>query len=260
MWTGASLPLSKTGFQSCLDLLGVRAAELWTVLAVETKGCGYLKNRRPQILFERHVFQKETSGRFDKAHPDISSRTPGGYAGGTLEYDRLEEALALNRTAALRSTSWGIGQVMGFNSKLAGFDDVEEMVRVMQDGEDAQLMAVARFLIAGKLHLVLRARDWPAFARQYNGPDFQKNQYDTRLAAAFAGFSTGLLPDLQARQVQMQLMYRGFDVGSIDGIVGKRTRSAIVAFRAANGLGPSDVIDDELIAKLSVPKKKKANR
>ncbi len=258
MWTGTSLPLSEQGFRSSLDVLGVGAAELWTVLAVETKGCGFLKNRRPLILFERHIFHRETSGRFDKTHPEISSVSAGGYAGGAAEFDRLDEAVLLNRTAALRSASWGIGQVMGFNAKLAGFTDVEAMIRAMQDGEDAQLMAVARFLESNKLTTFLQRRDWTKFAREYNGPDFQKNQYDTRLAAAFAGYSTGLMPDLRARQVQMLLMFRGFDVGTIDGIVGKRTRSAILAFRSANALPLSDGIDDGLISKLSTRRKKAA--
>src|SRR5262249_20105306 len=94
------------------DLLGVSDIEIWTVLAVETKGFGFLTDRRPQILFERHIFHKLTNGRHDAGNADISNATPGGYVGGAGEYQRLEKAIALDRDAALKSASWGVGQVM----------------------------------------------------------------------------------------------------------------------------------------------------
>src|SRR5205823_5986222 len=128
---------------------------------------------------------------------------------------------------------------------------VDVMVNAMQDAEDSQLLAVAKFLRSNKLHLPLAAHDWSAFARAYNGPDFQKNQYDVRLAAAFAGFSAGALPNIKVRQAQILLMFLGHDVGAIDGIPGKRTRSAAAQFRSQQGLKSSDTIDDVLIAALT---------
>src|SRR2546430_12480373 len=47
----------------------------------------------------------------------------------------------------------------------------------------------------------LRARDWTTFASKYNGPKFQENQYDTKLATAFAMLSSSL-PDLELRTAQ----------------------------------------------------------
>ena len=123
------------------------------------------------------------------------------------------------------------------------------MVTTMQNGKDAQLTAVANFLRANKLHNSLARQDWPAFARGYDGSDFQKNQYGTRLASSFASFSVSL-PDIKVRQTQVMLLFLGIDVGTPDGIVGKRTRSGVTQFRAQQGLGPSDTIDDALIAAL----------
>ena len=225
-FVGNSLPLSEAGLQACVDALGVDPAAIWTLLAVETKGCGFLPDRRPLILFERHVFRRQTKGVFDVSHPAISSPVPGGYLGGPKEYDRLQEALALNRVAALNSASWGIGQLMGYNAKHAGFSDVTAMVTAMQNGEDAQLSAVAKWVRANKLHTSIARHDWATFARGYNGPDFQKNQYDTRLASFFASFSVSL-PSIKVRQAQMLLMFLGIDAGTPDGIAGKRTRSGV---------------------------------
>src|SRR5271169_4112779 len=110
---GTAWALSTDGLGAVSQKLGVHAPEIWTVLAVETSGCGFLPDRRPKILFERHIFSRETNGQLDASNPDISDRTPGGYgADGAHQYDRLEQALILDRKAALRSTSWGIGQVM----------------------------------------------------------------------------------------------------------------------------------------------------
>jgi hypothetical protein len=53
-FVGASEPLSEQGLSNALDLLKVGAAEIWTVVSVETRGCGYLPDRRPLILYERH--------------------------------------------------------------------------------------------------------------------------------------------------------------------------------------------------------------
>jgi hypothetical protein len=249
-FVGASQPLSVPGLTQCIDLLGVGAAEVWTLLAVETKGCGFLPDRRPVILFERHIFRKQTGCAFDLSHPSISSSTPGGYLGKAREYDRLQQAAALNRTAALHSASWGIGQIVGFNAHLAGYSSVEAMIEAMLDGEDAQLAAMARFLRAKKLHLPLAKHDWSAFARGYNGPAFHKNHYDTRLAASYAAFATGLFPDIKVRQAQVLLMFLGIDAGTIDGIAGKRTGTVVSHFRQQHGLASSEVVDDALIASL----------
>jgi hypothetical protein len=249
-FVGKSAPLSSDGFDAAMDTLGTRAGEVWAVLSVETAGCGFFADRRPQLLFERHLFHRKTNGAFDATHPAISSLVPGGYLGGPREFDRLAEAAALDRRAALESASWGIGQVMGGNAAIAGFVDVESMVAATVDGEDAQLSAAAAFIAAEGLGVPLAAHDWAAFARGYNGPGFMKNQYDVRLAGAFAGFSAGVMPDLAVRRAQVLLLFAGIDPGRIDGINGKRTRSAAARFRKLEGLPVSDEIDADLLAAL----------
>ena len=117
---GKAIPLDQEGLADVIDRLRVHAAELWAVLNVETRGCGFLPDRRPMILSERHIFSRETQHRFDNSNPDISNQQPGGYgAGGAAQYDRLQRAAALDRTAALRSASWGIGQFTCHQSYMA---------------------------------------------------------------------------------------------------------------------------------------------
>ncbi|GGK54305.1 N-acetylmuramidase domain-containing protein [Salinarimonas ramus] len=229
-------PLTPSGFEAARARLGVAPAILWAVMAVEARSCGFQPDRRPVILFERHVFHRRTSGRFSGSHADVSNPKPGGYgASGAHQHARLSAAIALDRRAALESASWGLGQVMGFNAGRAGFADVEAMLAAMRAGEDAQLAAMCTFIAEAGLAGALAARDWRAFARGYNGPAFARNFYDARLAAAHAALIEGAPPDLALRAAQLRLLYAGLAPGSVDGRMGPRTRAALAAFRTRLG-------------------------
>lgn len=249
-FTGTATPLTEGGITQGTQRLQVGPPEIWAVLKVETSGCGFLADRRPLILFERHKFHKDTQGRFDAVAPDISNAKAGGYSGGAAEYERLARAIALDRQAALRSASWGIGQVMGFNAGLVGFVDVEAMVAAMTVSEDNQLEAMLQFVVANELHTALQQHNWAKFARGYNGENFAQNQYDTKLAAAFSRFSESGVPDLRLSAAQMLLMYRGFNPGPIDGEMGNRTRNALRQFQEHVGIAATGEVDDATLAAL----------
>lgn len=250
-FAGMARPIDSDGFDEVAEKLGVRAAELWTVVGVETSGCGYLADRRPTILFERHVFSKETERQFDAEHGDISNRHVGGYgAAGGHQYSRLASAIALDRQAALRSASWGIGQVMGYNAAMVGYADAEEMIEAMSASETAQFAALADFIRATKLDRALRTHDWARFAARYNGPNYRINNYDTRLAATYQRFERGAVPDLQVRAAQLYLTYLGFDPQGVDGIMGRFTRSAMNEFQSRAGIETTDFVDDDTFAAL----------
>ena len=250
-FVGTALPLDIQGMNEVLGRLNVGAAELWAVLNVETRGCGFLPDRRPLILFERHIFSRETNGEFDGSHPDISDPHWGGYgAGGAHQYERLQRAVALDRRAALRSASWGIGQLMGFNAEIAGYGDVEEMITAMMNSEDQQLIGMAGEILHANLDRTLRTRNWAAFARGYNGPAYEKNKYDTRLAAAYQKYSLGPLPDLIVRTAQVYLTFLEYSPGPVDGIMGRFTRSALNDFQRDQGLPILSEIDEEQISAL----------
>lgn len=247
---GEGLPLTPEGLGSVTAELDIGLPELWAVIRVETRGWGFLSDRRPQILYERHVFNRLTNGAFRTAAPLISNPRPGGYVGGLREYDRLREALTFDREAALSSTSWGIGQVMGFHAASLGFVDVEQMVGEMTISEDHQLAAVARFIDNEGLQLALRDRDWTRFARRYNGPQFARNHYDERLRYAYDDFVANGLPDVRLRAAQLRLLYRGFHPGPVDGVMGNVTRGALRRFQQAEGLPVTGALDDGTEAEL----------
>lgn len=248
---GKSHALSQEGLAAAAQSLSVKAQEIWAVMAVETSGCGFLPDRRPVILFERHIFHRLTRGRFDDG--DISDAAPGGYgAVGAHQYERLSRAIARNRRAALQSTSWGLGQIMGGNCGMAGFGDVDSMVAAMGDSEDAQLQAVCSFIKRSNLASALQSHDWTSFAAKYNGPNFAINQYDVRLRGEFQKYSFGVLPDLDLRAAQLYLTYSGFHPGPIDGTMGPLTRAAILDFQQRQALPATGQADQALLARLAL--------
>lgn len=186
-----SKKLQETDYQKAAQLLGVNVAAIKAVVLVETSGSGFFSDGRPKILFEAHWFSKFTNGKYDRSHPQISSRrwNRSLYYGGVREYIRLQQAQQLSPTAALMSASWGLGQIMGFNFRACGYSDVAEFVEDAHISEGKQLEQMCKFIQSQKLAGYLRERNWAGFAYRYNGEGYQKNRYDVHLAAAYQRFA-----------------------------------------------------------------------
>jgi hypothetical protein len=172
-------------------------ADVQTVFEVEAAGNGFLSNGHPKILFERHWFSTYTNKVYDKIHPDISGPYKGPkhqsyYKGGLGEWARFDKASKLNgqktRDAAIMATSWGAGQIMGFHYKDLGFEQPQDFLNQNFKGEAEQFEIMLRFIALPKneaMYLALKGKRWADFARLYNGPQYAKNKYDTKLAAAY---------------------------------------------------------------------------
>lgn len=187
---GAHRPLTPAAQVRAAAHLAVPLAAVKAVTEVEALGAGFLASGRPKILFESHLFARHTGGKYSKSHPNLSTskwdRTTYG-AGGEHQYTRLSKAIKLNRSAALKSASWGAFQILGGNHASCGMPSVESFVQVMCQGEDEQLTLFCNFVTASKsMHAALKRLDWTAFAKAYNGPQQHLNSYDKRLSKAYA--------------------------------------------------------------------------
>lgn len=188
---GLALPLAAGDVTIVAGWLQCEIAALRAVIAVEAAGKGFGPDGRPLILFEPHVFWREMPVQFRNAARQIGLAYPKlgakPYPKTQAErYCQLEQARRIDQTAALKSCSWGLGQIMGFNHRIASFDTVQMMVSAMTISEGAQLLAMAKFIEGNKLSAALKAKNWAAFARGYNGKAYAKKQYDVKLAAAYA--------------------------------------------------------------------------
>ena len=177
--------LTEQDFIDAAATLDCSVAVIKAVCQVEAPKGGFLPSGEPTILFERHQFSKRTRYQFDISHPHISNIKPGGYKGGQAEHTRLAEAVALDRDAAMESTSWGKFQIMGFNYAPAGFESLQAFINAMYESEGRQLKAFVAFIQHEGLGLFLRSRQWASFAKRYNGANYAINSYDTKLAAAY---------------------------------------------------------------------------
>lgn len=191
-FAGKALPLTDGDVRTIAGYLGCHVAAVRAVLAVESAGRGFGNDGRPIILNEPHIFWRELGA---GAKRDRAVREGLAYQKwGAKPYPRsqperyawLARAMAIDETAALKSCSWGLGQVMGFNHKVAGFATVQEFVAAMTHSEGAHLYAMARFIVSNRLQGHLRSLNWSAFARGYNGAGYAKNAYHTKLASAYA--------------------------------------------------------------------------
>lgn len=167
--------------------IGVGEDEIHAILDVESAGTGFDAKRRPRMLFEPHIFYRELG-----PGPKRDAAVKAGLAYPKWRrdypkdsYPRLLAAMKIDEDAALRSASWGLGQIMGFNCIAAGYPTAKAMVEDFLDDEETHLQAMVTFITQAKLDRFLRARDWKGFARGYNGAGFAKNGYDRKLAAAF---------------------------------------------------------------------------
>lgn len=168
--------------------IGVGEDELHAFMDVEAAGGGFDAQGRPKMLFEPHVFYRNLSGAKRAAAVKAGLAYPkwGTKPYPKDSYPRLVQAIAIDETSALRSASWGLGQILGENFHAVGYDDARDMVRAFMDDEEHHLEAMVQFLIANHIDDDLKAHRWAEVARVYNGAGYKANAYDTKLAAAYA--------------------------------------------------------------------------
>jgi hypothetical protein len=185
--------------KSQAEKLGIEVAALQAVIDVECRGSGFNADDTPVILFERHVMRprliankkRHIADVMMQLRPDLCNTASGGYGLYSAQHKKLDDAAKFDRTSALESCSWGIGQVMGYHWYTLGYDTLQQFINAMYKDEASQLEAMCRYIKINGLAFALKNKDWKAFARGYNGPAYAKNNYHIKLANAYK-LHTGL--------------------------------------------------------------------
>lgn len=166
--------------------IGVGEDEIHAILDVESRGRGFDDQGRVIMLFEPHIFYKELRREPTKRNRAVRQGLAYKRWGTTRypkdSYPRLLKAIKIDREAAIRSCSWGLGQIMGFNHGMVGYGSAEAMVKAFAADEDNHLEAIVDFIVKAGLDDEIRRHDWAGFARGYNGPGYKKHNYHGRLA------------------------------------------------------------------------------
>jgi hypothetical protein len=169
-----------------------------TILLIESAGSGFdSATGKIKIQFEPHVFHKQLALKKITSTLQFISGTIYKVFVGTKvienkvdvqskEWVAFEQAKAINEDAAYRATSFGLGQIMGFNCLACGFKTAKEMADNFDISEANQLKGMMAFIKASpKMFNALKTCDWNTFASMYNGPAYKKFLYDTKLTNTY---------------------------------------------------------------------------
>lgn len=262
---GTAKRLEDIDIPKIASLINCGEDELHAFMDVEAAGSGFDDLNRPKMLFEPHLFYRNLSGAqrdravsLGLAYPKWKKLYPRD------SYPRLKEAMVINEEAALKSASWGLGQILGSNYADIGYGSVREMVESFKQDEENHLRSIIEFLITNNIDDDLAAHRWAVVARVYNGPSYADNQYDIKLAKAFAKWAK--IPDIPWEKepavkdnpilrrgddntfvfhLQELLSSLGYKLGKIDGKFGPKTEGQVELFQARNKLKATGVVDSD---------------
>lgn len=189
--------------------LGINDSDLLKAIAQqESENIAFLASGKPKILYERHHFYdfyKDKYGvakadELSQTHENIIKNANGGYGSAAFfsadgsfdnegyynhQFDRLEKAIKINEDMAIKSTSFGIFQVLGeyctYSNKTP-----KQFLQEMSRSEKFQIQAFVNFIKGDSakkgLPSALNSKDWKKVASIYNGalwetynPNYAKN-------------------------------------------------------------------------------------
>jgi len=171
----------------------IEPSALMAVIEVESNGkLGVQVNGQfePLIRFEGHYFYRLLSNakRNLAIVRGLASSKAGRIKNPLRQASRwklLKRAEQIDRTAALSSCSWGLGQVMGSHWRWLGYASIDALVSEVRDGVSGQVKLMMRYIKKAKLVTKLKNHDWAGFARAYNGPAYRRYKYDTKMRSAY---------------------------------------------------------------------------
>ena len=246
-----------------IDILAKRLkcepAVVTAITRAETSGTGFDGGGKIKILFEKHKFfanlpesKRGAAVKAGLARKKWISPKKGGYKdqpSNDAAISLLARAVEIDEAAALKSASYGVGQVMGENFGVAGWGSVQTFVLDMCESEDKQIEAMFNFIVGRGLLDEVQSKDFAGIERGYNGGG-QNGVYAARMRRYYeeeagkpaavsdpvrdAGIRLGST-GYRVEALQRRLLELGYAV-KVDGDFGPSTRRAVIAFQGDNGI------------------------
>jgi hypothetical protein len=167
------------------NLHGYDPAALDAVIDVESSGHGFSPVTGKIIIqFEPAWFKREYADW--RRYAAGSVWVNNGIGPQNVEWRAFDNAFSIDPDAAMKSTSIGLMQIMGFHYDVLGFKTVGEMWDFAKVSVANQLEQGIRFVKSiPALDKALQHKDWQTFAYYYNGSGYRKYNYDERLKKAY---------------------------------------------------------------------------
>ena len=172
---------------------------LKAIVEVESCGAGFypLESEfagKCKVRFEADYFQKFAGTRPFFLPPSLTveaAKNDPKY-NGRMAY---EQAILQSPASAIKATSFGLGQIMGFNYERAGYSSLIDFSNAMEACEGNQLRAFVNFITSNPALLVAaQQRDFVTIARLYNGINYLTRGYDKKLLSAYQALSRKKVP------------------------------------------------------------------
>lgn len=198
-YKGKAEPLQDLDLPRIGHEIGVGEDVIHMLIEVESRGKGFDKQGRVIMLFEPHKFYKHLRGEKRSVAVEQGLAYPewGQSKYPRDSYPRFLKACKIDETAAYKSCSWGLGQIMGENFRMVGYDDPQDMVAAFAESEKNQLEAMIEFAKSAdidddlqvidrkiKAGQIISPADCIPIARAWNGSGFASHNYHRRLASS----------------------------------------------------------------------------
>jgi hypothetical protein len=145
---------------ACSNIMKVNPAVLTSIFFVEGGGEGFAPDGRLIIRFEPRIF-----------HRIIGQASDWKLGGQKEQWENFERACRIDREAAMKSTSYGSSQIMGFNYRLLGYKSPEEMFETFKSDIRYHLLGFFDLLMhSGRMIQAIWDDDFGSFSKWYNGP------------------------------------------------------------------------------------------
>ena len=186
--------------------IGIDPGVAVAVVSIESGDSGIGPDGRMIIRFENHLFwfnwgqahaatfnqffqfDQAVTWRGHKYHTQASAPWQEVHTNQASEWAAWAHARTLDEHAAKMSISMGLVQILGSNYRAIGYESVDAMFDAFSADERFQLLGFFNFVKNDQRQInALRANDFLAFARIYNGPG-QPDYYGGLIKGVSAGF------------------------------------------------------------------------
>jgi len=151
-------------------MFGLEWAILMAFIEVESGGKGFDPATGKIIIqFEPVWFRKKAP------YAPSGKWSLNGVERQKQEWEAFNEVFNLNRSAAMESTSIGLGQIMGDHWKRLEYNSVGAMWDDAKLSLERQVWQIAKFIQTDSdLLIAIKARNWGEVATIYNGPKYKE--------------------------------------------------------------------------------------